>query len=189
MGYPYSNGDVLSHSDMNAVGLHLITPSSVTNGTLDGAVVVPGTAVSSVTVNGVFSNNFQNYKVQYYGGTGSTLVALNLTLGSTTTGYYWAYRYITYSAGAEFTNNFGNDSRFVNVGEISNTNGNMMDCDIYGPNMAKPTGITWHGSFQSVSLWGAGRLGNTSQYTGFTVTPNSGTMTGGRLMVYGYSNG
>lgn len=176
MGFPYSSGDVLTASDLNqSSGLVLLRS------------VTPSSGSSSVTVSNVFNNDFRNYKIQYFGGQGSTLSALNLTLGSTATLYYWAYRYITFSTGSEFTNNFGNDSKFVNVGEVSNTNGNMMDCDIYGPNIAKPTAITWQGSFQSVLLWGAGRLGNSTQYTDFTITPASGTFGAGLLQVYGYN--
>jgi hypothetical protein len=34
----------------------------------------------------------------------------------------------------------------------------------------------------------SGMLNNTTSYTAFTITPSSGTMTGGTVRVYGYAN-
>jgi hypothetical protein len=149
--------------------------------------VTPGTGVSSVTVTNVFNNNFRNYKILYSGGFGSTIAALNLQLGSLTTGYYYAYRYLIYATGGQSTQNGNNVSIWVNPGEISAGNGNMMDCTLFAPNIASPTGITWHGSFQSVVLWGGGRQSSTTPQTDFTIKPASGTMSGGLLQVYGFN--
>ena len=47
-------------------GLSKVTPSTVTGGTInaDGSVTV-GSAVSTVVVNGVFSANFDHYRIIY----------------------------------------------------------------------------------------------------------------------------
>lgn len=47
-----------------------------------------GSAVSSVTVTGAFSATYDNYLIIVSGGVASTTTGLNLTLGSTATGYY-----------------------------------------------------------------------------------------------------
>ena len=191
-----SSGNVTFDNDVTVSGGATVSGDLTVTGNMTSAnqgltlvrSVTPDTNVSSVTVSNVFSNDFRNYKILYFGGYGSTISALNLTLGSSSTAYYWAYSYISYS-GSTVTNSGNNVSNFTNVGEISATNGNMMDCDIYGPNIAKPTAITWHMSGQSVNLWGAGRHGPSSQYTSFTLTPSSGTLSAGLLQVYGYNNG
>ena len=92
MSYPYSNGDVLTHNDMNAVGLHLITPSSVTGGTLSGALVSITSGVSEIEIAGAFSANFRDYKVVVSLYSGSASTDLRMELGSTTSGYFWSSR-------------------------------------------------------------------------------------------------
>lgn len=92
MTYPYTSGQVVTAADMNAVGLHLITPTSVTGGTLSGATVNIGTAVTSITVDGVFSSDFDNYRIMWWlysaGANMNTFIQLRTT-STASTSYYW----------------------------------------------------------------------------------------------------
>ena len=68
----------------------------------------------------------------------------------------------------------------------------MANTDIYSPFLAARTSYTWNYSgivsgangFYST---GGGFLDNATSYTAFTLTPSSGTITGGTIAVYGYN--
>ena len=188
MGYPYSNGDVLSHSDMNAVGLHLVTPSSVTGGTLSGATVTVGSAVSSVTVSSVFSANFDNYLLIINGVTGSVSSGdLTMTLSGATTSYYETFYYRTPGGATEGFSDVNNGS-FFRLCTLSNGAQNNARVDVLSPFLNVVTQI--HGQAYSRNTYnhfGGGR--DSASHTGFTISPSSGTITGGTIRVYGYSNG
>ena len=173
MAYPvFALGDVLDASDMNAVGLWLVKSQTV------------GSGVSSVQVTGAFSSSYDSYKIIYTGGTGSTDIDLNLTLGSTTSGYKWSAVYTTY------------DSTPAGAGSAAGT---------YFGYAASATSTWAHGQFELHNPFGSARtffnaqnvnfaaginsvgfLDNTTSYTAFTLTCSSGTITGGTIRVYGY---
>ena len=188
MGYPFSNGDVLSHSDMNAVGLHLITPSGATNGTLSGATVTIGSTVSSVAVAGVFSATFDNYKIVVTNADASVNAELlMLQIGGST-----AHNY----AGIQMINN----SDTQTVKRASNTSGvpmgltwtNKFSCqvDVMAPFVTTYTTFNHpvYGSAGRTLIVG-GSINESASYTGFTIAPASGTLSGGTIRVYGYGEG
>ena len=58
-------------------------------------------------------------------------------------------------------------------------------------NLAKNTiivGRSAQASTTGLAMWQNGYLNDTTQYTAFTLTPGSGTLTGGTIRVYGYQN-
>jgi hypothetical protein len=179
MTFPvFASGDVLNASDMNAVGLWLVKSQTI------------GIAVSSVTVTGAFSSDYDNYRIIVSGGVASTNNNLILTLGSTTTGYYRWVVYGNYNAttplGGGGTNVSGWESSVY--GTTDNLHGVM---DLFGPNLAKTT--QWVDTVVEARTTGlvgfqGGYLNNTTQYTAFTFTTNTGTITGGTIKVYGYRN-
>ena len=195
MGYPsFSVGDVLTANDMNAVGLWRITGCTVTSAggtaaTASNGVITVGSGNTSVTVSSAFSSSYDNYLIQLNGGAGSATNALRLTLGSTTTGYYYAGKGRTY-AGADSNIDNNNVDGFWYGGETA-TNGMTGLIQIMGPNLAIRTQYTttWaaprtDGYFYSA----AGFLDNATQYTAFTITFGTGSQTGGTIRVYGYRN-
>lgn len=149
-----------------------------------------GSAVSSVTVSSAFSSTYDNYLITISGGVASTSVDLSLQLGATTTGYYAGYSKVTYSTGAASASSNNNAASFTAVG-VGTTGSLFARVNVLGPNLAKNTnmnggyGVTLTGSSSSVF---AGFLNDTTQYTAFTITPSSGTLTGGTIRVYGYAN-
>lgn len=154
-----------------------------------------GTAVSSVTVTDAFSTDFTNYKILYVGGTGTTGAGLGLQLGPSSvsgynSGYYRAISAARYTDGAAATGYDNNATQWANVGNT--TNGTIgLSIELYGPQAAVRTGM----SYVSLSYitndyggCGSGFHNSTNQFTDFTVTPASGTITGGTIRVYGYRN-
>jgi len=166
-----------TYSPISTTGLVLITSQTI------------GTAVSSVTVSNAFSATYDAYKIVVSGGVGSGDDDMYLKLGSSTTGYYsvrFGYRTTNVAAGFVDSNN---GARFLG-GSIT-TNFINMNCELINPFLSKYT--LFNGNFIYNS--GAGLYCTTTgdhrvatSFTDFTITPNSGTMTGGTIRVYGYKN-
>ena len=166
----------------------------VSVGVTPGLVLVSattiGTTVASVTITGAFSATYDNYYITVSGGVASTQVSLGLTLGATTTGYYWAGNQLSYTstayAGSAGANqpNFGLNAR----GSVNSLNGQIW---LYDPFAAKNTHFSSIAS-RSTTTAGvftvSGYLADTTSYTAFTLTANAGTITGGTIRVYGYAN-
>jgi hypothetical protein len=146
-----------------------------------------GSAVSTVTVSSAFSSNYDNYKITVTGGTcSSSNQFLTLQLGSTTTGYYLGNLGIGYSD-AVVNSNVTNNGSLFNIG-ITNTNGNYMNAEVFGPNLAKRTHISNMNAQNGSARTGAGYQDSNTVFTAFTIAPGSGTITGGEIRVYGYQN-
>jgi len=181
MSYPsFSVGEVLTASDMNAVGLWLVKTQTV------------GTGVTTVTVTDAFSANYDNYKIIYSNGTGSTLADLRVTLGGVGTTSYF---------GSLFGTSL-NTSAFVGIGSLGQTSWlycgfatsgyALMDANIYmpfvsGKNKFISTAWGYNNAGGGYSMF-AGEMVNTSQLSSITITPSAGTLTGGTIRVYGYRN-
>ena len=149
-----------------------------------------GNAVSSVTVSNAFGSAYDNYMITVQGGVSSANPNLQLTLGSTTTGYYGVYMYRQFNT-TTMTNDFVNNGSmyaYAGAGTSSSLNGIVY---ISSPNLAKTTQFMSHAVEPRVGgygYWGLGFLNDTTQYTSFALAPNTGTITGGTIRVYGYSN-
>ena len=146
-----------------------------------------GTAVSSVTVSSAFSTDYDNYRIIYTGGVGSATDMIKMTLGSTTANYYNALVYVAYATGtvAGIGNNNASSWTYMGYGSAATV---MVVCDLFQPFLTTNTLMSSpHVQFAGgVGGNNQGILINTTSYTAFTVTPNSGTLTGGTITVYGY---
>ena len=148
-----------------------------------------GTTVSSVTVTGAFSSTYDNYKIIVIGGTSSVQESLLLSLGATVTGYYQGIVGAIFSSAAVDLGSRNNAASW-NIG-ATNTNGMGANFELMGANLAKNTFIfgmrVVNGTANAGGVHG-GFLNNTTQYTDFTLSTGSGTLTGGTIKVYGYAN-
>jgi hypothetical protein len=175
----FSTGQVLTSGAMNDVGLWLIQSVTV------------GSGASSVPVSDAFSAEFDQYKIVYTGGSCSAQGDLMLTLDSTITGY-------THSV---ITTSWSNSPSLILAGTLNGSSWSRagvaepdsayLNVDIANPFLAKRT-IVW-GAFvgsDSTRVGGSfsGFLADTTSYTDFTITPSTGTLTGGTVRVYGYRN-
>ena len=161
-----------------------VGPASAGALTLVSATTI-GTTVASVTVSGAFSSTYDNYQILISGGAASTGVNLELTFGATATGYqtqlvYGSYNNTAAAVGAANSSKFA----FAGAGDAS---GLSLTSYVGSPNLAKTTFVG--SSFMGATLGGTfnGQLQNTTQYTAFTITASSGTLTGGTIYVYGFA--
>ena len=151
---------------------------------------VIGTGVASVTVSGAFSATYDNYKIIINGGVASTLLILNLKLGASAASYDYAQASMTYASGSLGNNgNAVNASSFIagaGSGTTTLLNGIL---EMQNPFLTKPTNIqsNWVYNQTNPNLYFGTHQVSTS-YTDFTVTPSTGTITGGTIRVYGYQN-
>lgn len=189
----FTAGSVLTAAQMNQAGLWVMIPTSV-SGT--GSSIVSGkgqvslSSCAAVTINGVFTADFENYlmlaRLSFTGG--DTYVQLTAS-GTATAGtaYNWSMMQAYSGAGVTTT-------RTANTGSVilmSNGNGvyQSATCDIFAPQLAQVT------MFQTANLRNDGgytvpanylfygNLNNTTQYDGIKIT-GGGNMTG-TISIYG----
>lgn len=185
----YTAGEVLTAASLNA-NLSFAASSPASGLTLISTTTI-GTTVSSVTVSSAFSSTYDNYKIILTGGVASTSGAGRLSLGATTTGYYGFYVVGAYTSTTVTGENNSNTTAGFEDCFFGSTNSLIMNLDLFSPNLAKTTQANWTGANSgTTSSWvvGGGFLNDTTQYTAFTLTPFSGTLTGGTIRVYGYAN-
>lgn len=150
-----------------------------------------GSGVGSVTVTNAFSSTYDAYQIVVSGGAmDAGEYGLNMTLGSTTTGYYYAGYYITYSNTNPWNLN-GSNAAFWGGAGIATPNGLSANIFLNNPYLAK------HTLFQASYIYNnsaggqgsnGGYLANSTQYTDFTLAISASSMTGGTIRVYGYRN-
>ena len=182
----YTAGEVLTAASLNA-NLSFAASSPASGLTLISTTTI-GTTVSTVTVSSAFSATYDNYKIIVNGGLASTNTYLKMTLGATTTGYYYGEIYKVYG-GALNSDTLANGA-FWFAGPAK-PNGLISNMDIQNPFLSARTSYEMNSGSPlttgEVSFVG-GFLDNATSYTAFTLAPNSGTITGGTIRVYGYAN-
>jgi hypothetical protein len=167
----FTSGAVLTAAQMNSVGLWLVKSQAV------------GTGVSSVTVTGAFSTDYENYLIVDSGGTQSVDTYYSLKLGATATGYYYALIYASFLGGAPANAAGNNLTTFDYAGGSATRNGLI---EVNAPFLTVPTEIRSRVRYGTVYGSNVGQVTGSTSYTAFTLTPASGTMTGGTIRVYGY---
>ena len=187
------------HADLNDavekietyMGLVKVIPTGATNGTVSAAGdVTIGNAVSSVTVSGAFSANYDAYKILVTGGSASTSSVIQLKMGATATGYYFGFMYLNYGSNTVVGEQTTTGTLWTYGGD-SSANGLHADITLHNPFLSKRTFIHSNiGSGGGAGYVGqfSGMLNNTTSYTDFVLIPNVGTLTGGTIRVYGYRN-
>jgi hypothetical protein len=169
----------------NGTAWATLAPAAAGALTLISATTI-GSAVSTVTVSSAFSSTYDNYLITISGGVASTTNELLLQLGGTTTNYTRTGFFVTLGS-ATLTGFTGTDWR-IGGGSTDNL---MANVNLFGPNLTKRTTAVANivqpvtsGAAQTSFLL----LNDTTSYTAFTISTNSGTITGGTIRVYGYAN-
>lgn len=148
-----------------------------------------GSAVSSVAVTDAFSTTYDNYKIFINGGAGSSTSGVTMILTGSTAGYYQGNTTVRYDTAAVAGTSVNNGAAF-SIGR-SWTDTIALSFELINPFLAKTTAIT--GSYNDTR----GTAGTTANqytgfhsvqtsYTGFTITFDTGTYTGGTITVLGY---
>jgi hypothetical protein len=151
---------------------------------------VIGSGVSAVTVTDVFSATYDTYLMTVSGGVASADTSLVLTLGATTTGYYWLGSSQQYGS-ATLTSTFVNNGASFQSVVYGSTNALSGQCIIDNPFATKRTMVRYEATGSSTTYFrnqAQGFLDNATSYTAFTLTTSAGTVTGGTIRVYGYQN-
>jgi hypothetical protein len=176
----FTSGEVLTAADTNTYlangGLVYVTSQTI------------GTGVSSITVSNAFSSPYDNYRVVI-----NSIVFSNADVGvllrpggDTTAGSYFSGGlYVKYDgSGAGYLIQNG-DANGIHVG-ITDTFAHGFSFDVFQPNLAQRTRASGNSTGRLfVSIY-QGYHNQATAYTSFTLLPNSGTMTGGTITVYGY---
>jgi hypothetical protein len=181
-------GDVLQASQLNSNFTYL----EGVGGLQLVKTQVIGSAVASVQVTGAFSATYENYLITVSGGAGSTANPVRMILGATVAGYYISFYNAPFNLSAPSTQAVNNGAIWNAIG-YAGANGINIAATLQSPQLAKITYISApfvnsSGAAGAGSGQSNGYLNNTTQYTDFTISPTTGTLTGGTIRVYGYAN-
>jgi hypothetical protein len=187
----FTSGQILTAAQMSTlqtdIGLAQITPSSVTNATLVGGVATVGTAVSPVTISGVFSSLFDNYRIVLSGiDASSANDGLNFILSGSGAGFYkYVSNFYLYTTGASASFN-SSGANFFFTGLTGSNNDTQVVIDLFNPFKTERTGITAQSSGGAYMGSMGGQTTDSNSSTGFQFKGDGTTLTGGICVVYGY---
>jgi hypothetical protein len=176
----FTTGEVLTASDTNTYlansGLVYIS-----------AVNVSGTPSSIAGPAACFSSTYDHYKIIVSNLDTDTSAQLRMTFGATVTGYYYGNP-LTTMIGGGYEKNNGSNLAYIDLGPVNSGWNNDFNFDVFAPNKATLTKVSGFGYVNSAQYggMGTGLVDGTTQYTSFTLTLSSGTMSAGTVAVYGY---
>ena len=174
----FAVGEVLTSAAMDSIGLWLVKTVTI------------GTTVASVPVTDAFSADFDNYSIIVAGGVGSAATEnVGLTMGATTTGYRNSIIGVSTANAVSGAYDNNTNNKWIWAGATS-PDGTIARIELQNPFLARNTFMQSQmlRSGANSHFVAYGSLANTTSYTGFTITPGSGTLTGGTVRVYGYRN-
>lgn len=171
----FTAGEILTAAQMNAIGVWLVKSQTI------------GSAVSSVTVTDAFTADFPSYRVVVSNCVPSTTLSLNITLGSTATGYVWSGYYVDPATGTLNANSSNGTTSWASFMPAT-TAGLSGFFDLIDPQLARPTKIFAANSRAGLTIDYQGLLTDTTAYTAFTLTTTTGTLTGGTIRIYGFKD-
>lgn len=170
----FTNGTALDASSLDKIGLWRV------------ARVAIGSAVTSVTVSNCFSTDFQSYRIVVRGCTATNIDWLKLTLsGASGLSYAFNIPYYNYTTAGTFYY-LSAGANHIGLCVTGTTMSGIMD--VHNPYESQTTAFYTVGSSETYENAGGGYNSQAVSSTGFTLTPNAGTITGGTITVYGYNN-
>jgi hypothetical protein len=169
----FSPGEVLTAAAMDSIGLWLVKTQTI------------GTGVSSVPVTDAFSANYDNYLVTINGGAASSDGDMRMSLGASGTGYKNQILYATYNNTPLAFSPTASQWNYVGS---SGTNELQARFEVFSPFTTKFTKCSSQYANSAAFVTFGGIHEVAASYTGFTLTPSVGTLTGGIIRIYGYRN-
>lgn len=201
MGRARDIANVLSSSTNitldSEMGLSLITPTSIAatggSGSISTTGAVSFTSASAISLNGVFSSTYDNYRINFQPtaatGTDVDLLLYGRANGTNTTTNMASERIIQYST--TITGSETSGGRFGGISANYPTHA-QYSIEFKAPYLAQRT--VWNSSGVYITNSGvpyqmlfAGYIDLNTQFDGITFYPGSGTISG-TVRVYGYRN-
>ena len=171
----FSPGEVLTAAAMDSIGLWLVSTTTV------------GTGVSSVVVNNCFSANYVNYRIVWNGIVHTSGANLQIQLSGITGNSYLTGGSFT-SYGSATLTGFGPAATTSWVVGSAGAVNSLGSIDVMAPFLTTAKGFGGFGTGTTAQYTFNGACTSTSSATGFTLSVNAGTVTGGTIRVYGYRN-
>jgi hypothetical protein len=183
MTFPsFGAGEVLTATDMNAVGLWLIGSTTFSN-------------TATPFINGCFSSEYQNYKVQIVTQASSPCdlyVRLRSGVNTPDTGAVYDRFGWYLTGGGTFSNMFSSNTTAMGIIDVTNSGNNQttLEMEIAAVNQAVPTIVRCRGwgSNSGGSYYPDFRVETNTQYTGIEFNSLSTPTFTGTMRVYGYRN-
>lgn len=182
---------------LNASGLKIVVPSSVTVGsgsaTVNSNGLVTFNGVTSLSLNGVFTSIYSNYRIVISGNSSAHAQAASIRMRSgsdtSTNIYYFGGSYGPASGtGAAWQGSAANLIQWGNTGIESTT----LSMDIYRPKLTERTGFSWqsHGYTGSTyaGIVASGMVYDQVSYDSCSILIGGGATISGNVQVYGYAN-
>jgi hypothetical protein len=180
---------------MSKNGLILLTPTSIaytgTSATISANGSVSFSACSVLSLNDVFTSNYDNYRVIIGPVTATTSAGILYRLRVSGSDNSTASSYVDeqlVASGTDVTGSrYSRDSGYVARASSSSTPSGFI-VDFYGPYLTQPT--AWRSvsteAFNSARIVDlAGTHNQSTAYDGFTLISNAGQNATGRVAVYG----
>ena len=178
----FTTGQVLTAAQMNAVGLWFIKDQVI------------GSAVSTVTMTNAFTDDYDDYRIIVSGFTPSANAGLSFQFvdsnGNNVTGSNYGLAGFFQNGGSTLTGEFFATNGSWPVARVEGSTPNSFIFDITAPKKAeKSTSITatW-GNSGGLAAFRILKHFLATGYPSFRLFPDSGTITGGTIRVYGYRN-
>lgn len=182
-------------------GLDIITPTSIANS--GGSASASGgavsfTSVTSISLNGVFTSTYQNYRIQLLISSISTPNIVNMRMRASGTdyaggGYYYnGIWFSSSSANTYSTTRSSGAATQAYVMDLANPPGGATSAiELSNPQVADYARYTGaYSGFGNPDMYGgtqAGLIAVTTQFDGVSFIANTGNITG-FIRVYGYKN-
>ena len=176
-------------------GLVSMKPTSIAHSGTSASINADGgvdfTAVTSLSLNGVFTSEMDNYLILLFGlGTADTGTNFRLRVAGTDAdgSSDYVYQYLLATGSATPSGARDSAQTFGRIGNLMTTQRSGITVHMYGPALAQAT------AWRSVTVDGLSSariqdFANThdlaTAYDGFTIYPNSGNFTG-NIHVFGY---
>jgi hypothetical protein len=181
-----------------AAGLRLVVPTSVAVGSGSGSANAAGqvtfSGASSVSLNDVFSTTYDNYRIVLE-LTASANIAIDMRMrfnnADNSSANYWNNRTLGQATNVASVGATTADTSFLRVAEFESgiATGSY---DLFSPFKTQITSIQGLNQFRYTSFYQhsemkTGQMTVTTSYTGFSLIPTSGNITG-TVSVYGYKD-
>ena len=176
----FTTGEVLTAADTNTYlnngGLVYIKSQTI------------GTAVSSVTVSSAFSADFDAYRVTVTGmvcSAGDNTIFIRPGGDTTAASYFSGGYFVKYDGTGNGWLIQNGTASGISVC-ITDTSAQAFAFDIFSPFLTQRTRASGISTGLAYVAHYQGYHNQATSYTSFTMVPNSGTMTGGTIRLYGY---